>query len=169
MENDSLARPDNINNPQPPPAKKPLRPKTQLFLSILIIALVVIVTVLLFRYPQRLGPIFVKALVVTLASFLVLLILRHFLLVWFSYLHARELANDDPPESFPFVSIIVPAFNEVELRPVSAMRPESTGSTSRCTSPSSCWWWCWEGWPSGRSSKSSRWLPSSLHLCRKSH
>ena len=119
MTNDSLDRTDkvrdNINDPEPPPPKKAMGAKKQLLVSVLIIALVVIVTILLFRYPQRLGPIFVRALVVTLASFLILLILRHFLLVWFSYLHARELANDDPPESFPFVSIIVPAFNEVEV------------------------------------------------------
>ena len=48
--------------------KKPLRPTTQLIISIAIILLAVLATVILFRYPQQLGPIFITALVVTLAS-----------------------------------------------------------------------------------------------------
>src|SRR5437016_8502110 len=95
--------------------KKPMRPATQLIISIAIIALVVIATLFLFKYPQKLGPIFITALVVTMASFLLLLILRHFILIWFSYLHARELAHEEIPESYPFVSIIVPAYNEAEV------------------------------------------------------
>lgn len=95
--------------------KKPLRPVTQLIISIVIIALVVIATFFLFKYPQKLGPIFITALVITLASFLLLLIMRHFVLVWFSYLHQRELSQDEPLEHYPFVSIIVPAFNEAEV------------------------------------------------------
>jgi poly-beta-1,6 N-acetyl-D-glucosamine synthase len=95
--------------------KKPLRPLTQLIISIGIIALVVIATLFLFRYPQKLGPIFITALVVTLASFLLLLVLRHFVLIWFSYLHQRELANEPVLDTYPFVSIIVPAFNEGEV------------------------------------------------------
>ena len=95
--------------------KKPMSPRLQLAISILIIAVVVILTILLFRYPEKLGPFFVSALVVTLASFLLLLILRHFVLIWFSYLHQRELAYQEPLENYPFVSIIVPAFNEAEV------------------------------------------------------
>ena len=95
--------------------KKPLRPLTQLLISIVIIALAVIATVLLFKYPQKLGPIFITGLVVTLASFLLLLALRHFVLTWFSYLHQRELANEPAPDHYPFVSIIVPAFNEEQV------------------------------------------------------
>ena len=95
--------------------KKPLRPITQLIISVAIIALVVIATLFLFRYPQKLGPIFITALVVTLASFLLLLVLRHFLLIWFSYLHQRELASQPSNESYPFVSIVVPAYNESEV------------------------------------------------------
>ena len=92
-----------------------MNPKLQLLISLLLIVVVVGLTVLLYLYPDRLAPIFVGALVVTLASFLLLLILRHFILIWFSFLHQRELANEDPPEVYPFVSIIVPAFNEVEV------------------------------------------------------
>lgn len=103
-------------NPEPKPiGRKPLRPVTQLLISLLIIVLVVLATFFLFKYPQKLGPIFITALVITLASFLLLLILRHFILIWFSYLHQRELAHEEYPETYPFVSIIVPAFNEVEV------------------------------------------------------
>jgi poly-beta-1,6 N-acetyl-D-glucosamine synthase len=101
--------------PAPPTMKKPLRPITQLLISIAIIAVVVFATVLLFRYPNKVGPFFVSALVITLASFLLLLILRHFVLVWFSYLHQRELADSNVSDVYPFVSIIVPAFNEGEV------------------------------------------------------
>jgi poly-beta-1,6-N-acetyl-D-glucosamine synthase len=108
------------NVPVPPPeakptVKTPLRPITQLLISIAIVAVVVIATIFLFKYPQKLGPIFITALVVTLASFLLLLILRHFILIWFSYLHQRELAQAEDPDVYPFVSIIVPAFNESEV------------------------------------------------------
>lgn len=95
--------------------KKPLRPLTQLIISIAIIALAVIATLFLFKYPQKLGPIFITALVVTLASFLLLLALRHFVLIWFSYLHQRELAHEPVQDNYPFVSIIVPAFNEEQV------------------------------------------------------
>jgi biofilm PGA synthesis N-glycosyltransferase PgaC len=100
---------------QKPTVKRPLRPVTQLLISILIIGVVVIATIFLFKYPQKLGPIFITALVVTLASFLLLLILRHFILIWFSYLHQRELSQQEAPDVYPFVSIIVPAFNEAEV------------------------------------------------------
>src|SRR5687768_16899656 len=92
-----------------------MSPRKQAIISILIILAVVILTIFMFRYPERLGPVLVTTLVVTLGSFLLLLILRHFILIWFSFLHQRELANEDPPEVYPFVSIIVPAFNEVEV------------------------------------------------------
>jgi len=95
--------------------KRPMRPITQLLISIGIIVVVVVATVFLFKYPQKLGPIFITALVITLGSFLLLLILRHFILIWFSYLHQRELSQDEPPDVYPFVSIIVPAFNESEV------------------------------------------------------
>jgi biofilm PGA synthesis N-glycosyltransferase PgaC len=95
--------------------KKPLGPKIQLLISTLIILAVVVLTIFLFKYPQKLGPIFVSALVITLGSFLMLLILRHFVLIWFSYLHQRELSKQEFPDVYPFVSIIVPAYNEGEV------------------------------------------------------
>ena len=111
---------DDIKDSRPehkvkPSVKRPLRPVTQLLISLAIIVGVVVLTVFMFKYPQKLGPFFVAALVITLASFLLLLILRHFVLIWFSYLHQRELAYDDSPEIYPFVSIIVPAYNEAEV------------------------------------------------------
>lgn len=95
--------------------KRPMNPKMQLLISVIIIAVIVLLTLAMFRYPEKLGPIFVSALVITLASFLLLLVLRHFVLIWFSYLHQRELAHQDMTEVYPFVSIIVPAFNEGEV------------------------------------------------------
>src|SRR5436309_8965150 len=92
---------------QKPTVKRPMKPITQLLISIAIIAVVVIATLYLFKYPQKLGPIVVTALVVTLGSFLTLLLLRHFILIWFSYLHQRELATSDAGEAYPFISIIV--------------------------------------------------------------
>src|SRR3954453_677814 len=96
-------------------AKKPLSPKLQILISLALVVGVVILTFFLFKYPQKLGPIFISALVVTLASFLLLLILRHFMLIWFSFLHQRELANQEHSDAYPFLSIIVPAYNEGEV------------------------------------------------------
>ena len=111
---------DQQEVPTPPPTtksvvKRPMRPMLQLLISAGIIILVVVATLFLFKYPQKLGPVFITALVVTLASFLLLLVLRHFVLIWFSYLHTRELSREEHPETYPFISIIVPAFNEVEV------------------------------------------------------
>jgi poly-beta-1,6-N-acetyl-D-glucosamine synthase len=111
-----MANETTPKNPEPKPiGRKPLRPITQLIIAVAVIALVVIATLFLFRYPQTLGPIFVTAMVITLASALLLLILRHFLLIWFSYLYQRELTEEEIPETYPFISIIVPAYNESEV------------------------------------------------------
>ena len=96
-------------------AKKTMHPLLQLAISILLIVTLVVLTLSIFRYPDRLGPIAVTTLVITLASFLTLLILRHFLLIWFSYLQQRELARGEPLEAYPFLSIVVPAYNEAEV------------------------------------------------------
>jgi biofilm PGA synthesis N-glycosyltransferase PgaC len=95
--------------------KDKMSPRVQLLISLLIIAVIVTLTVLLYVYPERLGPVFISLLIFTLGSFLLLLILRHFVLIWFSYLHQRELAHEEVQEIYPFVSIIVPAFNEGEV------------------------------------------------------
>jgi biofilm PGA synthesis N-glycosyltransferase PgaC len=95
--------------------KKPMNPKLQLLISLALIAVIIVLTVLLYVYPSVIGPFMVTALVITLGAFLILLILRHFLLIWFSYLHQRELAYDEHQEVYPFISIIVPAYNEGEV------------------------------------------------------
>jgi poly-beta-1,6-N-acetyl-D-glucosamine synthase len=113
--NDPNPTTPKLTEPKAAGGRKPLRPITQLLISVAIIFLVVIATIFLFKYPQKLGPIFITALVITLASFLLLLVLRHFILTWFSYLHQRELAYEPAMDTYPFVSIIVPAFNEGEV------------------------------------------------------
>jgi len=96
--------------------RKKMNLKLQLLVSLAVVLLIVVLTVVLFKYPDIVGPIFVSALVYTLITFLILLVLRHFLLIWFSFLQQRELANQDTgDEIYPFVSIIVPAYNEGEV------------------------------------------------------
>ncbi|HUP63944.1 MAG TPA: glycosyltransferase family 2 protein, partial [Thermoanaerobaculia bacterium] len=94
---------------------KHMRTRFQLAITLGVIAVIAILTYLLFAYPGVVGPIFTTALVITLIAFLVILILRHFLLIWFSYLQQRELAQEQPDEIYPFISIIVPAYNEGEV------------------------------------------------------
>ncbi len=94
---------------------KHMKTKFQLAIALGLMSVVVVLTLLLFLYPAVFGPILQKILVISLVTFLLLLILRHFLLIWFSFLQQRELANDDSPEVYPFVSIIVPAYNEGEV------------------------------------------------------
>lgn len=93
-----------------------MKPRFQLAIAIGLVLVLAILTWLLFAYPAVVGPIFTTGLVVTLVAFLIVLLLRHFLLIWFSYLQQRSLAHDDPPgDLYPFVSIIVPAYNEGEV------------------------------------------------------
>ena len=94
---------------------KHMRTKFQLAIAIGLVAMLAILTYLMVVYPAVVGPIFTTALTITLITFLVLLLLRHFLLIWFSYLQQRELARENPEDIYPFVSIIVPAYNEGEV------------------------------------------------------
>lgn len=94
---------------------KPMSPARQIGVVALLVIMVAIFTVVLYRYPAEVGPLVVNALVAMLITFLVLLILRHFLLVWFSYLEQRDLAREEWDGVYPFVSIIVPAYNEEEV------------------------------------------------------
>ncbi len=59
----------------------------------------------------ELHPGFVRVSFYIVISFLFLLILRYFLLLWFSYLAQLE-GSDKPEGREPLVSIIVPAYNE---------------------------------------------------------
>jgi biofilm PGA synthesis N-glycosyltransferase PgaC len=92
-----------------------MKPKKQFGVLIFLALAVAAITFLLFRYPDTVGPIFIKALVYTLIAFLLLLVLRHFLLIWFSFLQQKDLQERAPAGRYPFVSIIVPAFNEAEV------------------------------------------------------
>ena len=92
--------------------RQPMNPRLQVALTVGLILLVVLLTFIMLRYPAQVGPYFVTALTVTLVAFLLILVLRHFILVWFSYLQQRELSREDYEEIYPFVSIIVPAYNE---------------------------------------------------------
>jgi biofilm PGA synthesis N-glycosyltransferase PgaC len=95
--------------------REPMNPKLQLLIVALLILMVGISTYFMFKFPAILGPIFNSALIITLGVFLVILILRHFVLIWFSFLHQRELAQEEPYEVYPFISIIVPAYNEAAV------------------------------------------------------
>lgn len=95
--------------------RRPMKPKRQLGVLLAFAFVIVVLSVLLFMYPTVLGPLFVRALVVTLIAFLFLLLLRHFLLIWFSYLQQRDLTKYEPNGKYPYVSIVVPAYNESEV------------------------------------------------------
>ncbi len=58
-------------------------------------------------------PLFARVSMILLLSFLLILLLRYFFLMWFSYLdHLEELVHEPEIKQFPRVSIIVPAYNE---------------------------------------------------------
>jgi poly-beta-1,6 N-acetyl-D-glucosamine synthase len=85
-------------------------------LVVLLLGLLVALSVLLYRQmlDARL-PIpegFLRGSMLLLFGFLVLLILRYFALLWFSYLNFLDNASDDACTLEPFVSILVPAYNE---------------------------------------------------------
>jgi poly-beta-1,6-N-acetyl-D-glucosamine synthase len=94
---------------------KRLSSRAGILISLALVAVIVAVTALVFIYPDVVGYFFMVTLVVTLVAFLIVLLLRHFLLIWFSYLDQRELANESQEDRLPFVSLIVPAYNEEEV------------------------------------------------------
>jgi poly-beta-1,6 N-acetyl-D-glucosamine synthase len=57
----------------------------------------------------------VEILVITLLIFLLILILRYFFLIWFSYLEHLEQREETTDDYVPYVSIIVPAYNEEKV------------------------------------------------------
>jgi cellulose synthase/poly-beta-1,6-N-acetylglucosamine synthase-like glycosyltransferase len=65
------------------------------------------------RSALPVSSLFIQGSMYILFAFLVILVLRYFLLMWFSYLdHLEELTQEAGPVFTPRVSIIVPAFNE---------------------------------------------------------
>lgn len=85
-------------------------------LVLLLLGLLVSLSVLLYqqmleaRLPIPQG--FLRGSMLLLFGFLVLLILRYFALLWFSYLNFLDDGADDASTLEPFVSILVPAYNE---------------------------------------------------------
>ncbi len=82
----------------------------------LLLGLLVALSVLLYqqmldtRLPIPQG--FLRGSMLLLFGFLVLLILRYFALLWFSYLNFLDDSGEDAATLEPFVSILVPAYNE---------------------------------------------------------
>jgi poly-beta-1,6 N-acetyl-D-glucosamine synthase len=95
--------------------RKPMSPRAQIALTLGIVLMVVVFSYLLFRYPTTVGRVFTQALVITLVAFLIILVFRQLVLVWFSFLQQRELSKEEYEDIYPFVSIIVPAYNEEEV------------------------------------------------------
>jgi poly-beta-1,6-N-acetyl-D-glucosamine synthase len=85
-------------------------------LVLLLLGMLVSLSVLLYqqmldaRLPIPQG--FLRGSMLLLFGFLVLLILRYFALLWFSYLNFLDDSGDDASTLEPFVSILVPAYNE---------------------------------------------------------
>jgi poly-beta-1,6 N-acetyl-D-glucosamine synthase len=86
-----------------------------LLLSALAVALVAVGYAFFQRTLARqfvLSDLFVRASVIVLFAFLVLLVLRYLTLIWFSYLDQLEDEELPPLRRTPRVSILVPCFNE---------------------------------------------------------
>jgi poly-beta-1,6 N-acetyl-D-glucosamine synthase len=86
--------------------------------AIVLVLLVVIVALSVLLYQQvadmempRSGG-FVQGSMLLLFGFLVLLIIRYFSLLWFSYLNLLDEDDTGLSSDCPFVSILVPAYNE---------------------------------------------------------
>lgn len=85
-------------------------------LVLLLLGLLVSLSVLLYqqmldaRLPVPQG--FLRGSMLLLFGFLVLLILRYFALLWFSYLNFLDDGAEEGSTLEPFVSILVPAYNE---------------------------------------------------------
>jgi poly-beta-1,6-N-acetyl-D-glucosamine synthase len=85
-------------------------------LVLLLLSLMIALSVLLYqhmidaRLPIPQG--FLRGSMLLLFGFLVLLIVRYFALLWFSYLNFLDESGEDECSIEPFVSILVPAYNE---------------------------------------------------------
>lgn len=93
-----------------------LRPRFRYALSVsLILGTLVAVSTALYRIMLtanlQLPGAFLRGSMYVLFGFLILLIVRYALLLWFSYLHFLD-EKPRPGGSVPFISILVPAYNE---------------------------------------------------------
>lgn len=89
--------------------------------SLLVVEGMVVVTVVFVLWamhsPAATQAFLLRAVLVSLLLFLAILFLRYFALLWFAYLgHAeRNVGADRKARELPFVSVIVPAYNEEEV------------------------------------------------------
>ncbi len=89
-------------------------PRVRLVLPVLfVLVLAAGILAVTVQGPRLASDLFAQASMYVLLAFLLILMGRYFLLMWFSYLdHLEELMREPEPETFPRVSIIVPAYNE---------------------------------------------------------
>ncbi len=86
--------------------------RTALISGILSVILIIIIAVTLPMTILPLSGLFVYASIVALALFLFLLLARYFTLIWLSYFYQTKYTVMEKPFYTPFVSIIVPVYNE---------------------------------------------------------
>ncbi len=80
--------------------------------GILSVILIIIIAVTLPMTILPLSGLFVYASIVALVLFLFLLLARYFTLIWLSYFYMTKYTVTEKPFYTPFVSIIVPVYNE---------------------------------------------------------
>ncbi len=80
--------------------------------GILSLILIIVIAVTLPMTILPLSGLFVYASIVALVLFLFLLLARYFTLIWLSYFYMTKYTVSEKPFYTPFVSIIVPVFNE---------------------------------------------------------
>lgn len=76
---------------------------------------IMLLSIALFPGPIIPSDLFVDTSIVLLLVFLIFLIVRYVVLIWFSYLDYTERLFDKESGLTPFVSLILPAFNEEKL------------------------------------------------------
>ena len=86
--------------------------RTAIISGILSVILIIVIAVTLPMTILPLSGLFVYASIVSLALFLFLLLARYFTLIWLSYFFQTKYTVADKPFYTPFVSIIVPVYNE---------------------------------------------------------
>jgi poly-beta-1,6-N-acetyl-D-glucosamine synthase len=83
---------------------------------VLLLVLLVSLSVLLYQQVAQmqvsLSGGFVRGSMLLLFGFLILLIIRYFALLWFSYLNLLDEDDSSLADISPFVSVLVPAYNE---------------------------------------------------------
>jgi cellulose synthase/poly-beta-1,6-N-acetylglucosamine synthase-like glycosyltransferase len=90
------------------------RPLLFLVAAFIVVAIGALLMVWAARAPMAVQSIVVRASVVTLLLFLIILVARYFTLLWFGYLHHLETgeATSQDGAEYPPVSLLVPAYNE---------------------------------------------------------